>query len=81
MVDLKWEEWLPLEGCIKSDGREMTWFINPTATEKWYLARARRLGEFFNLESIGLFLTQNDARDKAQKLEAAGLGCGDLTQG
>ncbi len=73
MVALKWEEWLPIEGCIKSDGSEITWFINRTRGKKWYLARARQLGNIFNLKSVGLYRTLEEAMDYAEKLETTGV--------
>ena len=73
MGDLQWKEWLPIEGCIKTEGTEAIWFINPTTDEKWYLVRVRKLDKLIRPERVGTFSTQQEAMDNAQKMENAGI--------
>lgn len=70
MAALKWKAWLPIEGCLKSEGSEMTWFISPTPKgEQWQLSRIRHQDQIVRSVDIGQFSTMEEAKDNAQKLE------------
>lgn len=73
MGDLQWKEWLPIEGCFKTESTEAIWFINPTSDEEWYLVRVRKLDKLIRPERVGTFSTQQEAMDNAQKMENAGI--------